>query len=195
MFFEGPAGTWAHQDSYYQDRAAGLGGEVAGWFALEAIDAGAGRFFVCPGSHRSLQVIRNEGRLNVADGHESYKQAVAEAISANGLPVCAPYMAKGDVLFWSSLTIHGSLTASRRNVSRASLTAHYLRESDNVLQFHSWIRTHETTSHNGMTIGMLHDQDQWKNRLVGQVRFWFPGVYLVARRLALKTVIGLEDSY
>src|SRR5688572_24520471 len=35
MFFEAPAGTWAHQDSYYQDSAGRLGGSVAGWFALE----------------------------------------------------------------------------------------------------------------------------------------------------------------
>ncbi len=54
MFFEAPAGTRAHQDSYDPDSAARLGGCIAGWFAPEDIDAGAGRFYVCPGSHSSL---------------------------------------------------------------------------------------------------------------------------------------------
>jgi hypothetical protein len=30
MFFEGPAGTWPHQDTYCQDSAAGIGGATAG---------------------------------------------------------------------------------------------------------------------------------------------------------------------
>ncbi len=31
MAFEAAAGTWAHQDSYYQDSYAELGGMTAGW--------------------------------------------------------------------------------------------------------------------------------------------------------------------
>ena len=190
MFFEAPAGTPAHQDSYYQDSAAALGNCVAGWFALENIDAGAGRFFVCPGSHRSLEVIRNEGELNIAKGHEQYKQAVVEAIRANGLMLHAPYLGKGDVLFWNSLTVHGSLPAGRRNVSRASLTAHYLRETDNILRYHSRIRWQRTTEHNGMTIGLLHDQDRWTNRLIRYAAFHLPGPYSAARKLALRAVVA-----
>ena len=125
MFFQAPAGTWAHQDSYYQDSAAGLCGCVAGWFALENIDADAGRFYVCPGSHRSLPVLRNAGAYNFATGHQVYRDAMVEAMRQNGFTWVAPFLAAGDVLFWNSLTVHGSLPASRPGVSRTSLTAHY----------------------------------------------------------------------
>ena len=90
MFFEAPAGTWAHQDSYYQDSAAGLGGAVAGWFALEDIHADAGRFFVCPRSHKSMAIVRNEGTNSFADGHERYKQTMAGMIRSGELTLTAP---------------------------------------------------------------------------------------------------------
>ena len=197
MFFEAPAGTWAHQDSYYQDSAEGLGGCVAGWFALEDIDAGAGRFYVCPGSHRSMSPLRNEGEYNFATGHLAYQAAMLETMRANDLTMTAPYLAAGDVLFWNSLTVHGSLPASRPGVSRTSLTAHYLREGDAMLQFHSRIRAQHTTTHNGMTVGLLHDQDRLHNRLVREVAFHAPGPYMLARRMALRAVLarrGLQQT-
>ena len=189
MFFEAPAGTWAHQDSYYQDSAANLGGCVAGWFALENIDAGGGRFYVCPGSHRNAPLVRNEGEHNFATGHEAYQQAMLSMIRLHGLSFAAPYLAAGDVLFWNSLTVHGSLPASRPDVSRSSLTAHYLQEGDAMLQFHSRIRPQKTMAYNGMKVGLLHDQDEWRNRLVRSVAFHFPTPYMAARRLALRALL------
>ncbi len=189
MFFEAPAGTWAHQDSYYQDSAAGLGGCVAGWFALEDIDAGAGRFYVCPGSHRAMAPLRNAGAYNFATGHQAYQQAMLEAIRSNGFACAAPFLKTGDVLFWNSLTVHGSLPSSRPGVSRSSLTAHYLREGDAMLQFHSRIRDQETMRHGGMAVGLLHDQDRLRNRVVREVAFHFPRTYATARRTALRALI------
>jgi phytanoyl-CoA hydroxylase len=189
MFFEAPAGTWAHQDSYYQDSAAGLGGCIAGWFALEDINAGAGRFYVCPGSHRSMPPLRNAGAHNIATGHQAYQQAMLEAIRSNGFACAAPFLKAGDVLFWNSLTVHGSLPSSRPCVSRSSLTAHYLREDDGMLQFHSRVRTQETRLHGGMTVGLLHDQDKRLNRAVREVAFHFPKIHATARRMALRAVI------
>ncbi len=190
MFFEAPAGTWAHQDSYYQDSATGLGGCVAGWFALQDIHAGAGRFYVCPGSHRSMPPLRNEGAHNFATGHQAYQQAVLAMMREQALTLSAPCLAAGDVLFWNSLTVHGSLPASRPGVSRASLTAHYLHEDDAMLQFHSRIREQRTTTYNGMTIGLLHDQDVLRNRLVRAAAFHFPKPYMAARRAALRAVLA-----
>jgi len=189
MFFEAPVGTWAHQDSYYQDSAARLGGCVAGWFALEDIDAGAGRFYVCPGSHRSMPLLRNAGAHNFATGHHAYKNAVMEAMRTNGLTWSAPFLAAGDVLFWNSLTVHGSLPASRPGVSRTSLTAHYLREGDAMLQFHSRVRHQKTKVYGGMTIGLLHDQDVLRNRAVREAAFRFPRSYMLARRMALQALL------
>ncbi len=189
MFFEAPAGTWAHQDSYYQDSAAGLGGCVAGWFALEDIDAGAGRFYVCPGSHKNVSPLRNEGSYNFATGHETYQQAMLETMRSHGLSFAAPYLAAGDVLFWNSLTVHGSLPASRSGVSRTSLTAHYLREQDEMLQFHTRIRRQQTELYNGMVISLLHDQDKLHNRLVREAAFHFPQTYMAVRKAALSAIL------
>ena len=51
MYFEGNSATWEHQDTYYLD-AEKLGDMSAAWVALEDISAKAGRFFICPGSHK-----------------------------------------------------------------------------------------------------------------------------------------------
>jgi phytanoyl-CoA hydroxylase len=189
MFFEAPAGTWAHQDSYYQDSSRGLGGAVAGWFALEDIQEGAGRFFVCPGSHR-MPVVRNEGKYSIAGGHAQYKEAIAELIRSGQLQVHAPVLAKGDVLLWSSLTVHGSFSAERPGVSRQSLTAHYLRDDEEMLQFHTRVRPQRTRVENNMRVGILHDQDKLHNRLVRDLAYHFPGPYMAARRTALKALVA-----
>jgi phytanoyl-CoA hydroxylase len=189
-FFEAPAGTWAHQDSYYQDSATRLGGGVAGWFALEDIDAGAGRFYICPGSHRSLAPLRNEGPHNVATGHDAYRAAMLEAMRSQKLPIAAPFLAAGDVLFWNSLTVHGSLAASRTGVSRCSLTAHYLDATDAMLQFHSRIRAQRTLQYNGMTIGLLHDHDRMRNRVLRSLAFRLPGPYMAVQRLAMRAMLA-----
>lgn len=194
MFFEAPAGTWAHQDSYYQDSASATGLCVAGWFALEDIDAGAGRFYVCPGSHKSFPLVRNAGKLNFATGHLAYQQAVLDRMRAQHVGFAMPYLAAGDVLFWNSLTVHGSLPASRAGVSRLSLTAHYLRAQDQMLQFHSRIRTQKLARYNGTTISLLHDQNEWKNRLIREAAFRFPRTHMAARRAALNAVLRLNQG-
>jgi phytanoyl-CoA hydroxylase len=188
MFFEAPAGTWAHQDSYYQDSATKLGRCVGGWFALEDIDAAAGRFYVCPGSHRG-PVFTNSGEMGFATGHERYKQAMAQAIRETETRPVAPFLAKGDVLFWNSLTIHGSLRGTRPGTSRASLTAHYLPREDEMLQFHSRIRHQQHSLWNGIVVGVLHDQDKWRKRMIRDVASRFPRTYMAARQLALRTVL------
>jgi phytanoyl-CoA hydroxylase len=195
MFFEAPAGTWAHQDSYYQDSARVLGGAIAGWFALEDIADDAGRFYVCPRSHRTVPVLTNCGRINFADGHETYKQTVAALIRAGTLPVVAPVLGKGDVLLWNSLTIHGSFSAGRNAASRRSLTAHYLRDGDDMLQFHARIRHQRTVMWNGMRVGLLHDQDRAANQLIRHLAHRFPRSYRAARGAALKLLLATRRPH
>jgi phytanoyl-CoA hydroxylase len=189
MLFEAPAGTWAHQDSYYQDSSEKIGDCVAGWFALEEIDARAGRFYVCPGSHRNMELIRNEGKFNFASGHQRYQHAIIEAVEAGKFEFRAPFLAAGDVLFWSSTTVHGSLGALQAGVSRTSFTAHYLRANDEMLQFHTRIRPQKVMHYNGMPIGLLHNQDDWRNRLMREVAFYLPGPYAWARKIAMTALI------
>jgi len=73
--------------------------------------------------------------------------------------------------------------------SRTSLTAHYLREDDAMLQFHSRIRPQKTKLHGGMTIGLLHDQDAVRNRVMREAAFHFPKLYMAARRVALRALL------
>jgi phytanoyl-CoA hydroxylase len=190
MFFEGSVGTWAHQDSYYQDSASERGRCAAGWFALEDMSADTGRFYVCPKSHRAVPVIGNTAERNFADGHERYKAAVLRAARRAGLEFRSPFLAKGDVLFWGSHAIHGSFAARRRGLSRASLTAHYLRDGDEMLQFHSRIRRQALGTHNGMIVGRLHDQDRWRNRAVRWTAAAFPRGFAAARRVAIRLVVN-----
>ena len=53
------------------------------------------------------------------------------------MKIKAPYMAKGDVLFWNSWTIHGSIDSQNPNFSRSSITMHAIAESHKFLQLHS----------------------------------------------------------
>ena len=136
--------------------------------------------------------LRDAGAYNFATGHAAYHLAMLDLMRDSGLTVVAPYLAAGDVLLWNSLTVHGSLPASRPGLSRASLTAHCLREQDAMLQFHIRIREQRTTRHNGMTIGLLHDQDRLRNRIVRDTAFHFPTLYMAARRLALCAGLALR---
>jgi len=119
MFFDQNTATEAHQDRYYLDSVPG-GELLAGWFALEDIEERAGRFFIVPGSHR-VEFSLTPAQLN---DNDRYLRYMAEWMA--GREPVAPALKKGDVLFWSSATVHGSLPTQDASFSRRSLTAHYL---------------------------------------------------------------------
>jgi phytanoyl-CoA hydroxylase len=54
------------------------------------------------------------------------KLQIKEYVEVNQNEIHAPALNKGDVLFWNSGTVHGSLKTINPNYSRKSLTAHYL---------------------------------------------------------------------
>lgn len=138
MYFEGNTQTWPHQDSYYLDSEK-IGSMAGAWFALEDIKPGAGRFFIYPKSHL-IDMFKNGGNFDVAFNHERYKKLNREIIKEYKLQCVAPALNKGDVLFWHSKTIHGSLETCQQEYSRSSLTAHYIPESHRFLQFQSKIK-------------------------------------------------------
>ena len=78
MYFEGNSATWEHQDSYYLDSEF-VGSMSAAWVALEDITAQAGRFFICPGSHR-LELVRQNKNTNIADNHDVYIKKIVDLI-------------------------------------------------------------------------------------------------------------------
>jgi phytanoyl-CoA hydroxylase len=120
MLFDQNTETPAHQDWYYLDSVPS-GNLIAAWIALEDIDERAGRFYVLPGSHLEDFGADVSGRT-----HEQWLALVRAHVEAHRKEISAPALQAGDVLFWNSRTVHGSLPTRDAAFSRKSLTAHYL---------------------------------------------------------------------
>jgi phytanoyl-CoA hydroxylase len=119
MMFDQNTTTPPHQDWYYLDSIPN-GRLLAAWIALEDIHEDAGRFFVVPKSHEMPFDPANSSDIN------TYMKTVEDWFAKHSDQAHAPAMRKGDVLFWNSRTIHGSLPTRDEKYSRMSLTAHYL---------------------------------------------------------------------
>jgi phytanoyl-CoA hydroxylase len=186
MYFEGNPNTWPHQDTYYLDSEQ-LGSMVAAWVAAEDISPGAGRFYVCPGSHK-IDIKKNGGDFDVAFHHERYKNLTASIIETHKLKLHAPAMRRGDVLFWNSKTIHGSLPTTQTENSRSSFTAHYIPESHRFMQFQARIKSFRGNRFNNMLVNHPKDQDRLRNRVIMGVETTFPGSYAALKKAAIKIV-------
>jgi phytanoyl-CoA hydroxylase len=167
MYFEGNSATWEHQDSYYLD-SENVGMMAAAWIAIEDIEAKAGRFFICPGSHK-MQVAEQTIENNIADNHEEYIQSVVAKIREDGLEVHAPVLRKGDVLFWNAWTIHGSLDSQDPRYSRSSITCHAIPARDRFYQLQLRLHTLATDTVNGVEIFRPKDLRLQKSRAM----LWF----------------------
>jgi len=159
MFFEGNPETWAHQDTYYLD-SEHIGDMIGAWIATEDIKPGAGRFYVYPRSHR-IDVGENGGDFDIAFNHDLYKKLIINIINKFDLDIVAPALNKGDVLFWSSKTIHGSLATSQQEYSRRSFTGHYIPVRDQFLQWQSRINPLYLKEINGMLVHYPKNQ-RWQ---------------------------------
>jgi len=187
MYFEGNSATWEHQDSYYLDSEK-IGEMSAGWLALEEIKADAGRFFICPGSHKIEHGKQNINN-NIADNHDKYIAEIVSIIKSKNMKIKAPYMAIGDVLFWNSWTIHGSIDSQNKNFSRSSITMHAIPESHKFLQFHSRKMDLKTDDLGNSFIYRPKDQSKFKNRLVLKIETHFPGFFYWLKKKAIKILI------
>lgn len=121
MLFDMNTATPAHQDWYYLDSLPN-GYLLAGWFALEDIYEEAGQFYVLPKSHRLDFDLTDDEKISNAP----YVRKLKEYVASHKNDIHAPTLKKGDVLFWNSRTVHGSLETINPKYSRKSLTAHYL---------------------------------------------------------------------
>jgi phytanoyl-CoA hydroxylase len=186
MFFEGNPKTWAHQDTYYLDSSK-LGEMIGAWIAVEDIQPGAGRFFIYPGSHK-IDVEKNGGDFDIAFHHERYKALVLEIIAKFNLRCQAPVLKKGDVLFWSSKTIHGSLETTEPEFSRASFTAHVIPKSTSFLQYQTRVKPLNLRAVNGIDVNFPKDQNEFKNKAVMAVETTFPRAFRLAKKIAIKLV-------
>lgn len=129
MFFDQNRGTPAHQDLYYLDSLP-HGNLTAVWIALEDIDKRAGRFYVIPKSQNHFfELSLDEKKFS-----DKYEKIVYDFIVEEDLQVYAPALKKGDVIFWNSGTIHGSLKTLDENFSRKSFTAHFVPKTHKYVQ-------------------------------------------------------------
>ena len=175
MYFDGNQATWAHRDSRYIDPALPIAA-IGAWIAAEDIDPGAGRFFVLPGSH--LRPVPGE-RVHDPNGAR-YKAAMAEFVAHGPLPQVAPVLKQGDLLLWSSLTIHGSLPTTAPACSRRSFTGHYIARSESLKPPH---RAGGSVVLGGMEILHHNDRRSLAGRAAKLLRSECPRAYLLLRRL------------
>jgi phytanoyl-CoA hydroxylase len=186
MYFEGNPATWAHQDTYYLDSEK-LGSMVAAWTALEDIEPGAGRFFIYPRSHL-IDLAPNKGQMGIAKNHAAYKQLVLDIIRDNGLECRAPALRKGDVLLWTSKTIHGSMETTQPDRSRSSVTSHYIPESTRFLQYQTRVKALNLSTVNGMLVHTPKDMANPVQRLVMGVETRFPTAFASLKKAAVRVV-------
>ena len=186
MYFEGNSATWEHQDSYYLDSEK-IGTMTAGWLALEEIKADAGRFFICPKSHE----IHLEQNLknNIADNHDKYIKEIISIIKSKNMSVKAPYMAAGDVLFWNSCTIHGSINSKSETFSRSSITMHAIPGTHKLIQFHSRKIDVPSDDLGNSLIYRPKDQSKFKNKLTFAIECNFPSIFYWLKNQAIKSLV------
>jgi phytanoyl-CoA hydroxylase len=191
MYFEGNSATWEHQDTYYLDSEK-VGEMAAAWIALEDIAPKSGRFFICPGSHK-IRMDEHGVANNIAEHHEVYISSVVGKIRELDLEIRAPIMQKGDVLFWNSRTIHGSLDSQDPAQSRSSVTCHAIPSSRQFLQWQVRLKNLDTDEIDGTRIYRPKDLRSLSNRLVFQVETTFPSFFYWAKRTAIKQIMRLNS--
>jgi phytanoyl-CoA hydroxylase len=102
---------------------------------------------------------------------------VVAEIGRRGMKIRASKLDKGDVLFWNSLTIHGSLDSQDEHRSRSSITCHAIPSGRRFLQLQTRLFELPTERLGGAEIFRPKDQGRMKNRAVLFVESRFPGAF------------------
>jgi phytanoyl-CoA hydroxylase len=159
MYFDSNQTELPQRDIQHNDffRPAAM---IGAWIAAEDSDAGAGRFFVVPGSHRRQD-------LPASAGPGARRKA-------------APLLEQGDVLLWSAMTLHGNLPATTPACSRRAFAGHYIGRSETP----SW-RVAGSAVLDGMEVMHYSNQRSLSGRAVALLRSDYPGAYDLLRRVWL----------
>jgi phytanoyl-CoA hydroxylase len=192
MYFEGNSATWEHQDSYYLDSEQ-VGSMAAAWIAMEDIAATAGRFFVCPKSHR-IDLGRQTFKTNIADHHEDYIQSVVQRVRELELPIRAPCLSQGDVLFWNAWTIHGSLDSQDAKHSRASVTCHAIADSHRFLSLQTRLVRLQLTRINDVNVFCPKDLALARSRAIFHLESHYPRAFYWSKRMAIRWMMRLKGN-
>ena len=180
MFFEGNSATHEHQDTYYLD-SENIGNLTAAWIALEEIKAEAGRFFVCSGSHK-IDIKKLKNYNQVLSKHDLYIDELISICKENNFTFKAPYLDKGDVLFWNSKTLHGSLNSQSNTNSRSSITLHAISEKDKFLHWHKHFIETPVDDLEESFIYRRKDQKLLLNRFILFMESYFPNLFYLLKK-------------
>lgn len=138
MLFEANTATAPHHDGYYLDGDP-EGAIVGAWIALEDIHEDAGRFFVATCRDRARDVVGDAERAD----HATYLARCKSLFDARRSEIVVPALAKGDVVVWSSATLHGAMPTRDPRRTRRSLNGHFLPEG---ARLGSWLQPRAETS-------------------------------------------------
>lgn len=187
MLFDANTGTPPHQDWWYLDSVPN-GHLLACWIALEDIHEKAGRFFVMAGTQ---DVRLHEPGLP----HSAWLERMRTYVDAHPEEMHVPALRKGDVLFWNSRTIHGSLPTQDRHYSRRSLTAHFLPSEmafGNLFASKPWVRYEEIE---GQLCFANQPEYSLKAQVVSRVKtalYDSPALLKIARRFQRSSISELR---
>jgi phytanoyl-CoA hydroxylase len=190
MYFEGNSATWEHQDTYYLDSEV-PGEMAAAWIALEDIRAKAGRFFISPKSHQ-IELAEQGLSNNIVDHHEDYILSVVEEMRQRRLEIRAPFLHKGDVLFWHSRTIHGSLDSQDMQAPRSSVTCHAIPKGRRLMQLQTRLLPMEGDDIGGTEVCRPKDLAKPVNRLIFEVETRFPKAFHFVKRSSIRLLVRMK---
>ena len=190
MYFEGNSETWEHQDSHYLD-SEHIGSLAGVWFALEDIAPQAGRFFVCPGTHR-FDWPRRSLKDNVVDGHDAYIRSMLDTLRRSGAEVRSPALRKGDAVIWNACTIHGSLGTQDERHSRSSFTVHAIPASHRFLRLHHTVTDVPTEDIGNVLLHAPRDLALPRHRAVAWCEENFPRPFWAIKKRLRRIAIRLD---
>jgi phytanoyl-CoA hydroxylase len=130
---------------------------IGAWIAAEDSDAGAGRFFVVPRSHR---------------------HHLAASAPPGARRKAAPLLQQGDVILWSAMTLHGNLPDTAAVCSRRVFAGHYIGRSETPSS-----RSAGSVVLGGMEVMHYRDHRSLSGRAIARLRSEYPGAYGLLRRI------------
>lgn len=118
--------TRPHQDWIYLDSKPN-GQMIAAWIALEDIYSDGIRFFVYPGTQNFTPKAAYTGSRGMSkDYHQKFIEEIDNVLATGKYEIYAPPLKKGDIFFWGSRLVHGSIAGENINRRRRSIAAHFL---------------------------------------------------------------------
>ena len=181
MYFEGNTNTEPHQDSYYLDDEE-IGRMAACWIALEDIDWNAGRFYVCPGSH--LDDAFNTNKKEYLSKEINFVEKIKTTLK--NYEIRAPFLKKGDILVWNSLTIHGSLPDVNAKNSRSSITTHFTTAGTKFRTYRNKLNDLNVEKRKYIDIHRPYDYDNFITRFKILISVKFPRLKKALKELYVR---------